>query len=478
MRPYVSLSRRELLKLGAVAAGTAALPFGARALAADGQPHFFLFLCISGGLDASYTFDARPLAMTDKNKIQNYLYKGGSNNLPDPQPILYTGSNGTSTLRTALTNDLMKHAGDFSVINGTCMATNGFVGHGNNMYYLFTSSANPGRDSFLPLIGQMGKRPLESVHIGGFEGDGNGAPPNFAGSIQLGQGQGGNLANVLKNGPAVDLASPVMKHVMARINANAAGTGLFSVGSQKMKAGMERAPALADTLKNVAMANGGQAGQMEIQPALDIALAYLKGGVTSACTIMFDRDPVMDTHDSGSCSQQPVLFKEVLKNVEHVFATLKAIPFDETAGLSMFDVTTLMVTTEFSRTMIQQGSDAANSGSDHNPLTNTVLLAGKGIVGGQVIGASDLTDVTEQGELVGVSGAHKLKDSSLTSIMGKPFDFETQKPRTDLPETFKDEDYLNFPTVVNTLMELYKVPSQSHFRINGKAAPILKGLLK
>lgn len=223
-----ALSRRSLLKLSAAAAGSAALPFGASSFAAGGQPHFFLFLCISGGMDASYTFDARPLKMTDKNKIQNYLYKGGSNNVANPQPILYTGSNGTSTLRTALTDDLMKHAGDFSVINGACMATNGFVGHGNNMYYMFTSSANPGRDSFMPLVGQAAKRPLESVHIGGFEGDGNGAPPNFAGSIQLGAGQGGNLANVLKNGPQVDLQSPVMKHIMARIAANATGSGLFS----------------------------------------------------------------------------------------------------------------------------------------------------------------------------------------------------------------------------------------------------------
>lgn len=53
-----------------------------------------------------------------------------------------------------------------------------------------------------------------------------------------------------------------------------------------------------------------------------------------------------------------------------------------------------------------------------------------------------------------------------------------RKPRADLPETFKETDYLNFSSVANTLMDLFGVPDQQHFRVGSVAAPILKGLLK
>lgn len=64
-----ALSRRSLLKWGGSVAGAALLPpLSPYAQAADEAPHFFLNICISGGLDATYTFDARPLQMTDKTR--------------------------------------------------------------------------------------------------------------------------------------------------------------------------------------------------------------------------------------------------------------------------------------------------------------------------------------------------------------------------------------------------------------------------
>lgn len=468
------------------ASGTAAATAGGIMLGksrpAKGEtatPHFFLMVCISGGIDATYMFDARSLAMTDKGMIQNYLYKNADPavRLPiDPSPILMTGVNGGQTLRTSLVDPLMKYQSDFSVVNGIGMDPNGFVGHGNNMHFLFTNSPNPGRDSWLPYIGSMGRAPLEHVHIGGFEGDGNQAPPNFSGSIQLLPGQGGNLANALKNGPQMDLQSPVMKHIMARIAANASGAGIFSKGSAKMGVGLNKAPALAETLKNVTTS---QNGTDEFAGALDLALAYFKGGVTSTATIMYDRDPVLDTHGSSAAQKQPELFKEVITNLELVFKTMKETPFDAAAGLSFLDVTTVVITSEFSRTMRQSGNNIDATGTDHNPLTNSLILAGKGIAGGQVIGASDQTAVDEStGQLLNVSGAHKARDSESMSIMGRPFDFATAVSRTDLPDNYNQADYISFPSIVNTLLDLYKVPSQKQFRIGSTAAPIIKTLLK
>lgn len=48
------------------------------------------------------------------------------------------------------------------------------------------------------------------------------------------------------------------------------------------------------------------------------------------------------------------------------------------------DYTTFMVVTEFSRTPYLNGA----KGKDHNPDTNSVLIAGKGVVGGKTFGAS------------------------------------------------------------------------------------------
>lgn len=472
------LTRRTFLKSSAAAASTTMLPFGQLAQGQDQKPHFLLTICISGGMDAAYLWDARSLKMTDQNKIQNYLYKNPKAELilPDPSPIQLTGVNGGTTLRTALTNGLMKYQSDLTILNGVTMLTNGFVGHGNNMYYLFSNSPNPGRDSFVPLIGSKGKRPLDSVHIGGFEGDGNGPPTNFGGSIQLFQGQGGGLANVLKNGPTLELQSPLMKHVMARLAANAQGEGMFNIGSKKMESAVGKVPALAETLKSV-NASTTVGNENEIESSMNIALAYFKGGVTSAITIMYDKDPVLDTHDSFSASEQPNLFKTVALSLERSLDMLKNTPYDAEAGLSFFDVTTVMITSEFSRTM-KNGDTPETSGTDHNPLTNTIVLAGKGIKGGQVIGASDLTDVSDTGELLNVSGAHKQLESGLNQIMGRPFDFDTMMPRTDLPETFVETDYLTFPSVANTLMEMFGVPSQDQFRLGSVQAKLLKGVLK
>jgi hypothetical protein len=478
MTSFPRFSRRTLVHSSALAAAGAALPLGRRARADAAGPHFFLMVCVSGGMDATYLFDARPLAMTDKNRQQNYAYKNpiASELIASPAPLLLTGTNGGKTLRSPLTEPLMPFQSDFTIVNGVTMLTNGFSGHGNNMYYLFTNAANGGGESFLPRIGARSLRPLESVHIGGWEGDGNGAPTNFSSSIQLYPGQGGDLAAALQSGPQLDLQSKLMKQVMARVNANAdlgGGVGKFATGAKKMGSALTKAPALAQTLKSVT--SGQTAGEMAGQ--LEIAMAYFKGGVTSAVTIMFDRDPVLDVHGSSSAQTQPTLIKGVVNELAYLLSKLKTTPFDEAAGLSFLDVTTVCITSEFSRTMIQSGAASDQTGTDHNPLTNSVILAGKGIKRGQVIGASDLTDVDASGNLQTVSAAHQQKDPSLTSIMGRPFDFESSTVRTDLPSTFVESDYISFNSIANTMMSLFGVPTQEQFRVGALTAPVVKGVL-
>ena len=71
-------TRRSFLKTSAVVAGGTMLPSFSIARAEGQTPHFFLLVTVSGGVDASYLWDARSLKMTDKNKITNYLYKNAT----------------------------------------------------------------------------------------------------------------------------------------------------------------------------------------------------------------------------------------------------------------------------------------------------------------------------------------------------------------------------------------------------------------
>ena len=127
-------SRRDLIRLGAIGAGTLLLPRGgvgpAVAAEPDQDPHFFLFVVLDGGADPSYMFDARPLSMTRAGKIQNYLGE---------EPGVWTGSNGAATLATRLVAPLRTFADRFSVLNGVYM-TPSFDGHLQNMNFLFSGS--------------------------------------------------------------------------------------------------------------------------------------------------------------------------------------------------------------------------------------------------------------------------------------------------------------------------------------------------
>ena len=79
-----------------------------------------------------------------------------------------------------------------------------------------------------------------------------------------------------------------------------------------------------------------------------------------------------------------------------------------------------------------------------------LLFAGKGIRGGQVIGATDLDKIDERGDYSHVSDAHKSKDAALIKRMGKPFNFETAMP------CVMSEEFTNLPLNIRQLY--YKSP--------------------
>ncbi len=118
--------------------------------------------------------------------------------------------------------------------------------------------------------------------------------------------------------------------------------------------------------------------------------------------------PTLDTH-SGHIGVHKSAQVQVFGKIAEVLDLFKATPFGNN-GESLFDKTTFMVTSEFSRTA------ALNSakGKDHNPMTNSTMLIGKGIKGGEIVGASTL--VTRENSTF-----------SLPYQIGLPYDFENKR---------------------------------------------------
>jgi hypothetical protein len=124
--------------------------------------------------------------------------------------------------------------------------------------------------------------------------------------------------------------------------------------------------------------------------------------------------------------------------------------------------------------MRQNSLPIDNTGTDHNPLSNFAWIGGGGIKGGQVIGASDFQTSTEV-----LSKVHASLDPTSLKVMGRPFDFSTMRPRTDLPTSYDVKDYLNFASVINTIYQMFNVPKSRYRKLDrfGSVAPVLSGLI-
>lgn len=141
-----------------------------------------------------------------------------------------------------------------------------------------------------------------------------------------------------------------------------------------------------------------------------IAASFLSGASRQSITTFFP-NPFIDTHASHEGNHLMGL-KQSFTYLANVFSLFKSLPYG-TRGESLFDRTTFMVVSEFARTPALNGAQ----GKDHNPMTNSVLLAGKGIRTNQVVNKSLLIE------------AERSKYGS-SYHMASPFDFATGLPAT------------------------------------------------
>jgi len=443
--------RREILKLAALATPGLFLPKWSFAQSADA--HFFLLIVLNGGADPSYLFDARPLSMTRAGKIQNYLGR---------EPGVWTGSNGISTRATSLTRPFEEFRDRMSILNGVVMDPS-FDGHPQNMNLLFTGNSFGG-ESFLPHLNASGT-PASLDAIAPALGTLSVNVTNHSGVVPLAPPAVGPFAQVLRNSPPIQGGTALADFIRARMSA-VPGNNRFAAAADLMLAGLDRAPTVHERLARLQAAD--PAKNEEQQAAALIGACFKQQIARSAMFVLPEK---FDVHSADDAKNQPAIFTSAVNRVVTLLRGLKEMPFDNQR--SMLDMTTFVVASEIGRTL-RSSADVLNTGTDHNQFGTSVLIGGKGIKGGMVIGASDLADENET-----PSGAHLAMDAEHLKVMGRPFDFETLRARTDKPNEFDIKDYLTIGSVVNTIYAAFKV-GPAHTRNLGRDkgdAKILAGLL-
>ncbi|MBX9769097.1 MAG: DUF1501 domain-containing protein [Bdellovibrionales bacterium] len=453
----IGISRRDLLKTGlSLGSGVFLCPglLGRAYAAKTEDPHFFLLALLPGGFDPTYMFDSRPLDQAQPEGQHNYQTEAAT---------LLTGSNGQSAWMGSASKGLQDLFPYFSIVNGVMMSAQ-FDGHSQNLNTLLTG--NPfGGEFFAP---EVSKRKsvgsLANSYLSGSQFANGGKV------VVLGSNAISKVAAHLKTSPEIRDQDPELGFLSERLTELGGGRGLFSKGASAMKAGLESSMALADTLR--AIPEGSVDPNKPFDAFVETLLAFYKKGITGSGVIDIVGTIQIDTHDTGSAKAQPASYRQIADRIRTVIQKLRTTPYD--SQRSFYDVTTFMVASEFSRTRRQKDRVIADTGTDHNNISNSILLGGKSIKGGMVLGASDFATLNET-----VSGAHKTLDPDFLKVMGRPFDFTQMRPRADLPGQFLATDYITTGSVANTIYELFQVEKRKYWSVlrNGQTDPVLSALI-
>lgn len=118
----------------------------------------------------------------------------------------------------------------------------------------------------------------------------------------------------------------------------------------------------------------------------NIALAYRHGLAANAFYSLFKGN--LDTHSAHENTHK-TLQTQTWEEVANLLAAFKQVEWQ--SGVSMYDLTTFYITSEFSRTPALN----AAKGTDHNPLNNSAVIIGPGFKGNTTFGASRLVTGAE-----------------------------------------------------------------------------------
>lgn len=345
------MNRRRFLRHASKAIALSSFPLSTSmslpAYASEEKGPFFVMIRLKSGWDVSLGLDPQVHTITDQNDIfleyrSDEIFRIGNQKLGPALSPLYSYSE------------------DFSIVNGILMNTSD-NGHEASLGFITTGNGE-------------GKAPPLPVEI---------AAASKAGPL-----------GVVFKGESIALDRPVILTTtdnvlnMASMIQLKAFKGFF----QLLNGGFEFTEALTSLIDNSQATDALVAAINERVPIINenngsesireghILAAAFTAGASNQAQIDFFVD--LDTHDNHEGRHLDAQ-RSGWDSVAQIFKIFKETPFGG-MGDSLFSRTTFMVVSDFSRTPFLN----ASKGKDHNPLTNSVLLAGRNILGGQTLGAS------------------------------------------------------------------------------------------
>lgn len=149
-----------------------------------------------------------------------------------------------------------------------------------------------------------------------------------------------------------------------------------------------------------------------------LALAGLGSGFLQMAQVDVTEDEALDTHDSHKELHAESLtagFDHVAKMIKF----MKETPYklDPSLNKSLFDMTTVVITSEFARTAAPEKND----GTDHNQYNNSCILFGGNVNGGTIIGSSHIYKISE------IKNNYSVRGSLYHAT---PFNYQMQRPMT------------------------------------------------
>ncbi len=399
-----SAKRREFLKgasIGAALTSFDSLFFRAhRAQAQEALPRFFVMFAVAGGMDDTLGLDPW---QSSPNARDLYLGYG-------PNEILHTGG-----LRLGPAAHAMKDfAADLLVINGLVMHDTN-VDHAANAQYILTGKGSGQPDLPLSLAqyngGVRGVVANSSINSGHLE--------KFTFTAIA------DLQSLYYDRPDLTMACLFGLGILDNEYTRA-----LTVACQSR----DKTAALYEIF--TAANNNPNLATMSRDEKMLLAAFASDSCYQAKWQITPERGEI-DSHASHA-EMHPVAQTSVWAQVARTLAGFRQVEYKST-GQSLYDLTTFMVVTDFTRTPALNGA----AGKDHNPQSNSAVLIGKGIKGGRHLGKSTL--ISSQDSASGIS-----------ALWGLPLNMRTGEVAGNLEEALHADFNFIFPeNLVGTLLSPY-----------------------
>ena len=418
------LSRRNFLEIAGLAGGVVALSRGSfisPALAATpGTPPLLLFVYFNGGWDQMLTLDPRDNMLAQFRAPGAYQGPNATNTEPaydrvndaDIQAVVTSTSGkgiqsaGALTFGPAIPPAFLDHSPDLAIVRGMNMQT--LTHEVGRRYFLtgkFPRGLSASGSSLSTVVAASGNGAQAVPNLSVSTEAYNEGLPAFASAISA--PSAADLQRVFTpDSPLAGTTDQVLVGFETTddscVQRAADGQGLVSLFRQSRTKARTLVNPTAAQLFNFSLAAPSPSvatlfGAFGISTSKDLsgpkasaalAAQALTTGTSQAVSVQLSQD--LDDHFDWAASHGTTL-KDSFAALDLLIRYLKASPMPGLPSDSVWKHTTMVVFSEFARTPNLNG----RAGRDHH-LTSSCLLAGPGIKGNQVIGATTLIDMTFQ----------------------------------------------------------------------------------